>query len=161
MMNDDKMMMTTDRSRRAKCGSPRHRRRPTSEQRNTAPSSKADKQPAITEPPIVEEIQSHSITTHIIGSHPSKFHPIPLCGMAWRCSVLHRNASHRLADAIKSHPIRSIPHLSHPIQNTIPSNLMESQRIAETIPSHPFEFHHIKFIPLPFPSHPSAAWNNN
>ena len=38
MMKDDKIMVTTDQ-------------RPTSEQRNTAPSSKADEQPAITDPP--------------------------------------------------------------------------------------------------------------
>ena len=36
----------TIRSRRASSGSPRHRRRPMSEQRNTAPSSKADERAA-------------------------------------------------------------------------------------------------------------------
>ena len=98
-------------------------------------------------PPIVEEIQSHGIATHIIGSHPSKFHPIPWCGIAWRCIVLHRNASHRLADAIKSHPIRSIPHLSqsHPIS--------WNHNVLPTL-SHPTHLNPITSNPSRFPSHP-------
>ena len=49
MTNEDKMMMMdTNRSQRASIGSPYHRRKQTREQRTTAPSLKADEQPAIT-----------------------------------------------------------------------------------------------------------------
>ena len=110
MMNDDKMMVTTDRSRRASSGSPRHRRRPTSEQRNTAPSSKADEQPAITDPPHPSLKKSNPMAMHRIASQRITIaiailpHPIQIIQpLPWHCNKTHRIASHHR----HRHPIPS------------------------------------------------------
>ena len=70
-----------NRSRRAGSGSPHHRRRPTSEQRNTAPSSKADEQPAISDERAADHraiVKGRRATSHIKSRPilPIKSNPI-------------------------------------------------------------------------------------
>ena len=72
-------------SHRVSSRSPRHRQRPTSEQRNTEPSSNADKQPAITDPPHPSLKKSNPMASQRIASDPIPSNSIQSHGIATYC----------------------------------------------------------------------------